>query len=243
MINKIFHFSSPAIAPHFMDSFIGTLKEKNIILQMINEWNSHASTADLCIHWKKERPNIVKYNISLLLFNVESLNTHVADVDILLSCYRPHVYMLTGVGAAIKKKNICFPNYFSFSESGTNALGGAMILYHASINCKLIDWNLNFIFMEISVSDNPIHVGGLYVPPDALLQFQLLSKHQNKKFYVFGDINDKHTERKCKNINTGGIHLLNWLENTGNELITPSKATSKWSSSIIDFSITHDASG
>ncbi len=36
-----------------------------------------------------------------------------------------------------------------------------------------------------------------------------------------------------------GLHLYNWLEATGNELIVPNKATSKRSESVIDFGITH----
>ena len=183
MDSKIFHFSSPIIAPHIIDSFTGTPQEKTRILKMIDEWNSHVSISQLCNCWKKERPSIVKQNLSIILYNVESLNTHVADVDILLSCYKPHVCILTGIGIAIKKKNISFPNYLSFSQIGTNSFGGVMILYHASINCKIIDRDLNFILIEISTANHPIYVGGLYVPPRSLpLPFNC---YPNTKIKVF----------------------------------------------------------
>ena len=58
-----------------------------------------------------------------------------------------------------------------------------------------------------------------------------------------GDYNAKHTTWGSNKNNTSGIHIFDWLEATGNELITPQKATSKRSNSIIDFAITHDASG
>lgn len=82
-----------------------------------------------------------------------------ADVDVLLSSYNPHICILTGVGAATKK-NITFPNYLSFSQVGTNSFGGVMILYHQSIKCKITDNDLNFILIEISLSNKPIYVGG-----------------------------------------------------------------------------------
>ncbi|CAF3364924.1 unnamed protein product [Rotaria socialis] len=118
-----------------------------------------------------------------------------------------------------------------------------MILYHTSIKCKLLDCETNFILIELSLSKETFYIGGLYVPPGSLPPFQLLSKHQNKSFYIFGDFNAKHTEWGCKNNNTSGVHLQNWLEATGNELIVPQKATSKRSDSIIDFGITCDATG
>ncbi|CAF2073397.1 unnamed protein product [Rotaria magnacalcarata] len=118
-----------------------------------------------------------------------------------------------------------------------------MILYHYSINCKLSDSDTNFILIEISLSNETLYVGGLHVPPNSLPPFQLLSKHQNKSFYIFGDLNAKHTEWRCTNNNASGVRILNWLEVTGNELIVPQKATSKRSDSIIDFGITRDATG
>jgi len=242
MINNFFHYSSPTINTNIIDSFNGTPKEKNILLEMVNEWNSRVSVSQLCNFWKKVRPISVKQNLLLLLYNVEGLNTHVADVDILLSNHNPHICILTGVGAAVKK-NFTFPNYLSFSQGGTNSFGGVMILYHQTIKCKISDADLNFILIETSLSNNPVYIGGIYVPPGSLPQFQLLSKHQDKTYYIFGDLNAKHTEWGCKKNNTSGVHLFNWLESLGNELIVPNKATSKRSDSIIDFGISHDASG
>ena len=40
-----------------------------------------------------------------------------------------------------------------------------------------------------------------------------------------------------------GIHILNWLDATGNDMIVPNSFTSRRSDSIIDFGIAHDASG
>ncbi|CAF3768936.1 unnamed protein product [Rotaria socialis] len=118
-----------------------------------------------------------------------------------------------------------------------------MILYHKCINYKLSDSDTNFILIEISLSNETLYVGGLYVPPNSLPSFQLLSKHQNKPFYIFGDLNAKRTEWGCTKNNTSEVQLLNWLEIRGNELIVPQKATSKRSDSIIDFGITRNATG
>ncbi|CAM4779410.1 unnamed protein product, partial [Rotaria magnacalcarata] len=47
----------------------------------------------------------------------------------------------------------------------------------------------------------------------------------------------------CKSNNTCGVHLLNWFETTGNEIIASTKPTSKRSDAIIDFGITNDSNG
>lgn len=191
---------------------------------------------------EKTPPQSLKQNLLILLYNVESLNTHVADVDILLSSYNPHICILTGVGAGIKK-NFSFPNYHSISQTGTNAFGGVIILHHQNIKCKITDKELNFLLIEVTLSTESIYIGGIYVPPKSLPPFQLISKHLSKTCYICGDMNAKHTEWQCKRNNQSGIHLQNWLEETGNELIIPHKPTSKRSDSIIDFGITRNATG
>ncbi|CAM4820308.1 unnamed protein product [Rotaria magnacalcarata] len=88
-----------------------------------------------------------------------------------------------------------------------------------------------------------ISSSAIYVPPQSIPPFQLLSKHLNKRFYIFANYNAKHTDWKCSKNNTSDVHLQNSLESTENELIIPSKATSKRSNAIIHFGITQDASG
>ncbi|CAF3563883.1 unnamed protein product, partial [Rotaria socialis] len=211
-------------------------------MEMINEWNSRKSISSLCNEWKKERPQFPKQNLLFLLYNVEGLNTHVADVDLLLSNYQPHICILTGVGAAIRKQ-IKFPNYHAISQPGTNSFGGVIILYQFHIECKVVEKDLNFLMIKLTSNHDDIHIGAIYVPPNSLPPFQLLSKYQNKSFYIFGDFNAKHINWGCKMNNTSGVHLLNWFESTGNEIIAPTKPTSKRSDAIIDFGITHDAKG
>src|SRR5690242_3031768 len=118
MNNKTFHYSSPTISPQLIDSYTGSNKDKELIFEIVNEWNSRISISYLCNLWKKERPLYAKHNLSLLLYNVEGLNTHVADVDSLLSNYHPHIGILTGVGAAVHK-HIIFPNYYTIAQPGT----------------------------------------------------------------------------------------------------------------------------
>ena len=129
------------------------------------------------------------------------------------------------------------------AQPGTNSFGGVMILYHRSIKCKVVERALNLIWIEIDQHPNPIYVGAIYVPPGSLPPFHLISKYQNNPFYIFGDYNAKHTNWKCQRSNSSGVHLANWLDSTGREMIYPTKSTSKRSESIIDFGITHDAYG
>ncbi len=89
---------------------------------MINEWNSRACISDLSRKWKKERPLRTnnQSNLLILLFNVECLNTHTTDVDILIAEHKPHICILTGVGTATKSLPL-FPGYTGISQKGTNS--------------------------------------------------------------------------------------------------------------------------
>ncbi|CAF2113918.1 unnamed protein product [Rotaria magnacalcarata] len=192
-----------------------------------------------------EKKTILKslnQNLLILLCNVESLNTHITDVDILLASYNPQIFILNGVGSAVRRK-IAFPNYSTISQPGTSAFGGVMILCHKSIKYKIIKKDLIYILIEVESTPESIYIGAIYVPPQSIPPFQLLSKHLNKRFYIFANYNAKHTDWKCSKNNTSDVHLQNSLESTENELIIPSKATSKRSNAIIHFGITQDASG
>ncbi|CAF1278068.1 unnamed protein product [Rotaria magnacalcarata] len=210
---------------------------------MINEWNTRICISDLSSKWKKERP-IIKQNPNLLilLFNVECLNTHTEDVDILLSVNKPHICILTGVGTATKNLP-SFPGYVGIAQKGTNPFGGVAILFQNILKYKVIEKDLNFLLVELETANETVSIGAVYVPPGSVPPFQLFNKCKHKAFYIFGDFNAKHTTWGCNKINTSGVHIFDWLEATGNDLIIPQKATSKRSNSIIDFGLTHDATG
>ncbi|CAF4560693.1 unnamed protein product, partial [Rotaria magnacalcarata] len=160
---------------------------------MINEWNSRTSLSLLCKNWKKDRPKSEKQNLTLLIYNVEGLNTHVADVDLLIANHQPNICILTEIGAAIRKQ-IKFPNYDTIAQHGTNAFGEVIILYQQHLKCKIIDTEANFLMIELTTNSEAINIGAIYVPPNTLPPFTLLAKYHKKPFYIFGDFNAKHTD-------------------------------------------------
>jgi hypothetical protein len=244
-VNKnSFFFADSFIFPSICQSFSASPRDKENLLDMIDEWNSCICISDLPRKWKKERPlrNNANSNLLILLFNVEYLNIYTTDVDILLTTYNPHICILTGVESAAKRLPT-FPGYTGIGQVGTNAFGGVAILYQNSLKCKIVDKELNFLLMEVETLSDSVLIGAIYVPPGSLPPFHIFSKCKNKPFYIIGDFNAKHTTWGCDKNNTSGIHIFEWLEATGNELIIPNSATSKRSNSIIDFGIAHDAVG
>ncbi|CAF1374937.1 unnamed protein product [Rotaria sordida] len=99
------------------------------------------------------------------------------------------------------------------------------------------------IHNEIQLTPNPILLGVVYIPPGSLSPFHLFTQCFNKPVFIFGDFNAKHISWNCMSNNVSGNHLVSWLEQTGNEMIFPSKPTSRRSDAVIDFGITHDANG
>lgn len=236
-----FAFSDPTVSTSMCGSFVGSAQDKDSVNEIVDEWNARLCISELCEKWKKDRPKQQpNSSLLILLFNVEGLRTHVTDVDILLNKYKPHICILTGVGAATKNMPK-FPGYAAHAQQGTNYFGGVAILCQEDLNCKIIKKELNFLLIELQTPVEPVLIGAMYVPPGSLPLFQEMNECNNKPFYVFGDFNAKHTAWGCEKNNTAGIHINSWLEATGNDIIAPSKPTSRRSSAVIDFGLTHDA--
>ncbi|CAF3901329.1 unnamed protein product [Rotaria sp. Silwood1] len=210
---------------------------------MIDEWNSRVSISNLCTIWKKQRPpNSLSENLLFLLYNCECLSTHQADLDILLSSYLPQIVILTGVGSLIRNLPL-LPNYYWLSQKGTNSFGGVAILIHHSLKSAIVYTDENFLLAEIDILSSKILVGAVYVPPNKQLPFEHFSRLNGKEFYLFGDFNAKHSLWSCETNNTSGSALKEWMERNGWEGIFPTVPTSKRSSAIIDFALTHNNSG
>ncbi|CAF2955105.1 unnamed protein product [Rotaria sp. Silwood2] len=168
---------------------------------------------------------------------------HIADVDVLVSNHSPQICILTEIGKAVMKKIPHFPDYSTILQEGTNSFGGVAFLIHKSIKYKIVIRELNFLLIEIETIPEPTSVGAVYVPPGTTPPFQLFTKCRNKPFFIFGDFNAKHSDWGCEGNNVSGNQIASWLELTGNEMIIPDKPTSRRSNSIIDFGLTHDATG
>lgn len=222
--------------------FQGSRSEKSTLKDMMNEWNNRTSLSALSNSWRKVRPIASDVNLSLILFNCQCLNTHTADLDILMSTYTPQICILTGVGSMITNLPK-YPSYYWLSQEGSNSYGGVAMLIHESLETKIVERQTNYILIDLNLQPNPILVGAIYVPPDKHFPNNIFDKLNNKLFYVFGDYNAKHKDWLCPVNNPTGIQLKNWLESSGCEMIHPNKPTSKKSEAIIDFAITHDASG
>ncbi|CAF4194733.1 unnamed protein product [Rotaria magnacalcarata] len=177
-----------------------------------------------------------------LVYNVEGLNTHIMDIDILLNNHQPHICILSGVGAAVRRLP-SFPGYKGITQSGSNSFGGVAIFHRDNLKCHVIERDVNFLVIEIYIAGEQIKIGEIYVPPSSPPPFHLLDKYKDEPFIFFGDFNAKHSHWNCTKSNPSGNQLFNWLEKSGVEVIAPKIATSRRSNAVIDFGITHDASG
>ena len=243
MDSSTFRYSSPYINERLGESFNGTYREKQELRQITNEWNTRSCMTGLFNKWSKSKPINNNSNPTFLLYNVNSLNTHIADMDIILSNHAPKICVLTQIGKTILKKLPQFPDYHLLVQEGTNSFGGVGLLIHHSIKYKEVTRDLNFLMVEIETSAIPTLVGAVYVPPGKIPPFHLFTKCRNKPFCIFGDFNAKHEDWKCEMNNVSGNRVATWLEETGNEMIIPNKPTSRRSDARIDFGLTHDATG
>jgi hypothetical protein len=69
-MNSQFNSSEPnGVCFSLVDFFIGSMEEKNLVFDILNEWNNQSSLPDLCIFWEKKRPENETENLLILLFN------------------------------------------------------------------------------------------------------------------------------------------------------------------------------
>ncbi|CAF4248360.1 unnamed protein product, partial [Rotaria socialis] len=188
------------------------------------------------------RPLGTDENLSIILYNCQCLSTHIADLDILLTTYTPQILILTGVGSKIKQLPK-ISGYYWISQEGDNAFGGVAILFHKTLKTKLITQKTDFLLVELDILPKPIQLGAVYIPPGKPIPQDIFDTYVDKSFYIFGDYNAKHADWLCTNNNASGVQLRNWLDNTGCEMIYPNQPTSKRSTAVIDFGITHNADG
>ena len=245
MNGKNFRYCTPFISSVNLQNFVGFEKEKQVLQEIVNEWNTKTSMSDLIMNWKKpkEANNNNNSNLLFVVYNVNSLSSHITDLDLLLNNHSPHICILSEIGKASIKKMPSFLNYKLIAQEGTNSFGGVAILIHKSIPFKVVSSEPNFLLIDVETTLDPVLIGAIYVPPSATPPFHNFPKGHKKPFYIFGDFNAKHIDWGCEMNNVNGNRIAAWLEQTGNEMIVPNKATSRRSNAIIDFGITHDTKG
>ncbi|CAF4932124.1 unnamed protein product [Rotaria sp. Silwood1] len=140
-----------------------------------------------------------------------------SDFELLLSSYCPHIFILTGVGKQIRTL-IPVPNYKWFCQEGSNSYGGVAILVHQKLQCSIEDKAENFILLRITLLNEKIYIGGVYSPPNCNPLLEIFDMHKDKKMYLFGDFNAKHSQWNCENSNVSGNKLNEWLNGNGFEV-------------------------
>src|ERR1700722_15484973 len=218
MFNKDFKYCEPVWNYDLINQFNGTEYEKNCLYSILCEWNERVSVSQLCRCWRKERPESLSENFSILLWNCECLHTHISDLDLLLSLNCPHMCILTGVGKQIYKLPY-IPNYKWYSKEGNNSFGGVAILIYNSFITSLIDESENFLLLRIELPNDEIYIGAIYIPPNRSPPLDIFETHRDKNIYFFGDFNAKHESWKCDKNNVSGNKLKDWLDANGFEVL------------------------
>ncbi|CAF4251192.1 unnamed protein product, partial [Rotaria sp. Silwood2] len=135
------------------------------------------------------------------------------------------------------------PNFYWHKQKGSNSFGGVAILVHSSIKSRVIHAVENFLVVDFNVAMSSILIGAVYVPPKSRPPIDEFEKFLDKKLYIFGDLNAKHSQWGCTNNNSSGILLNEWMEKNGCVSIFPAAPTSRRSDAIIDFAISQDKIG
>ena len=138
MNGNVFRHCSSFISSENIQAYVGSENKNQIIQDVVSEWNAKICLSDLSKKWNKRNSVNTDTNLLVLIYNVNSLNGHIADVDVILNNHTPRICIVSEIGKAAIKTVPNFPNSKLIVQEGTNSLDSVAILIHQSIHFKVV---------------------------------------------------------------------------------------------------------
>lgn len=156
-----------------------------------------------------------KRSLSMIHWNIRSFYSNLSDLKLLISVHNPDIISLSEIWLK-PGSNIHINNYISIVNSRDDGRGGSAILLKEKIKFNHIQTpNLlihNIQFVNICIDD--LHIGSIYIPPNASLSESILNKiflSLDNNFILVGDFNCHHTSWNSYKVNPNGSILHNHM--------------------------------
>ncbi|CAF2956154.1 unnamed protein product [Rotaria sp. Silwood2] len=192
--------------------------QKQIGIETLHDCCWTWSIQELSSYWQQQyrQPEISFKCMSLLHYNIRHFYSNQAELIDMVNVFSPNIISLNELGTTIPKKiiNQLLFSYNVFFKEGTNSHGGVVLAIDKRLSCQQIETNEpNLIAVRIRIDDQQFVVASIYSPPTEQLPLTTMTKLVNeaKNVIIAGDLNAKHPDWGCPQVNTKGRELANWL--------------------------------
>ena len=210
-------------------------------LAMLSEWCWTYSRDEIIAKWLEhyKEPKLPMIPLTILQYNIRYFNTNQYELEDMISRYSPSIISLNELGAIIPEHTLektLFSNNI-FMKEGTNTHGGAVLAVNKRIKATTITIDEpNIVAITVKIGNKTYTVVSVYCPPTEPLSIAALSslKSVSKNIIIVGDLNAKHLNWGCHQVNQKGNEFSKWLDEEDISVQNANIKTSLRSNTTID---------
>jgi Endonuclease-reverse transcriptase len=222
-------------------------RQKQIGLETLYDCCWTLKRQDLSNYWQQQykEPKLSSCLFSILHYNIRSFYSNQADLTEMVNVNSPTIISINELGTTVPDKSIkqLLFTYNIYTKEGTNSHGGVVLAVDKKLKCQLVDLNEpNIIAVQTSIDDQQFVIASIYSPPTEQLPITAMSTLLNisKNIIIIGDLNAKHHDWGCPQINTKGRVLADWIINHNLNVLNSGIKTSLRSNTTIDLFISSE---
>ena len=205
-------------------------------LELVSKWQ----------HAFKEPTNTMS-NLSLLHFNIRHFYSNQADLADMVNANCPSIISINELGTVVPDntiKRLLFSHNI-FTNKGSNTHGGVVLGIDKKLTSHPIKVDQpNIVTTRVTVGSNQILVASIYSPPTEPIPFKVMNTfhEMSKNIIITGEMNAKHSDWGCSQVNTKCRLLAHWLNEHNRNVVNSGMITSTRSSTTIDLVISDEVS-
>lgn len=190
--------------------------QKRRALEILQDcsWNRNIRelTGSWQLKYKEPLSRSTPSPLSLLHYNIRHYYSNQADLVEMVATNNPTIISLNKLGTMVPEKTIkqLLFSHHVFTNDGTNSHGGVVIAIDKKIKCLPIEVKEpNIIAVEIEIESRQFVVTSFYSPPTEQLSLTTMTDlvKRSKNVIIVGDMNAKHHDWGCPQVNTKGRAL------------------------------------
>ena len=203
-------------------------------------WTRHPQ--ELASKWQQafKEPTNTMSNFSLLHFNIRHFYSNQADLVDMVNANCPSIISINELGTVVPDNTIKRPlfSYNIFTNKGSNTHGGVVLRIDKKLTSHPIEVDdPNIVAARVTVGSKQILVASIYSPSTEPIPFKVMDMfhEMSKNMIIAGDMNARHPDWGCSQVNTKGRLLAYWLNehnlnvvNSGMITSTRSRPRSIW---------------
>ncbi|CAF2070985.1 unnamed protein product [Rotaria magnacalcarata] len=213
-------------------------------MEIIQELCWARNIQDLSNSWQQQyhQPEFPSTALSVLHYNIRYFYSNQSDLIDMVNVYYPSIVSINELGTVVPNKIIkqLLFSYNVYTKEGTNPHGGVVLAIDKRLKCELMDINEpNIIAVQVTIEQQHFVVASIYSPPTDQLPLSTMSilLEKSKNVIIVGDLNAKHGDWGCPQMNKKGRNLTDWLSKHHLNVLNAGIKTSLRSNTTIDLII------